>query len=82
MSGDSVLAVLARLEEGQKTIREELGTLASEQARLRTDVMARLDRQQNDNTISEHAGFNRKELRIACPTPVFRPMTPAPGRIN
>jgi hypothetical protein len=34
------------------------------------------------NTISEDAGFNRKELRIACPTPVFRPMTPVPGRMN
>jgi cell division FtsZ-interacting protein ZapD len=59
MSGDSVLAVLARLEEGQKAIREELGTLASEQARLRTDVMARLDRQQNDLTgIREDIGVN------------------------
>ena len=27
-------------------------------------------------TVSEDAGFNRKELRIACPTPVFR------GQIN
>ncbi len=24
------------------------------------------------DTISEQAGFNRKELRISCPTPVFR----------
>jgi hypothetical protein len=40
VSENPVLAGLARLEEGQKAIREEMSALTEEMARLRTDLMA------------------------------------------